>query len=145
MKSEPFVIERTYPVSPARVWKALTDRDQMKQWFFDIAQFKPEVGFEFTFEGHNEGMTYIHLCKVTEVIAGRRLSYSWRYKGHEGNSLVTIELFDEGDKTRVKLTHSGIETFPASPAFAKKNFESGWTHLIGISLQEFLEKRAVKG
>ena len=84
MKNEPFVIERTYHASLARVWKAITDKDQMKQWYFDIAQFKPEVGFEFSFKGENEGRVYVHLCKIAEVITERKLSYSWRYEGHPG-------------------------------------------------------------
>jgi hypothetical protein len=67
------------------------------------------------------------------------LAYTWRYKGQEGDSLVTFELFPEGDKTRLKLTHEGLETFPKLPAYARKNFEAGWTKLIGSSLKDFLE------
>jgi hypothetical protein len=51
---------------------------------------------------------------------------------------VTFELFDEAGKTRLKLTHEGLETFPASnPDFAKESFTEGWTHIIGKSLKEF--------
>ena len=140
MKTEPFVIERTFNASIEKVWKAITDKDQMKQWYFDIENFKPEVGFEFQFEGTNEEKTYLHLCKITEVVAGKKLTYSWRYDGYEGNSFVTFELFSEGDKTRLKLTHEGLETFPMNnPDFAKKNFVTGWTEIIGSSLKEFVE------
>ena len=140
MKNEPFVIERTFNAPVEKVWKAITDKDQMKQWYFDIAAFKPEVGFEFRFEASNEGKTYLHLCKITEVVAGKKLAYSWRYDGHEGNSFVTFELFAEGDKTRLKLTHEGLETFPADkPDFAKENFVAGWTQIIGTNLKEFVE------
>jgi uncharacterized protein YndB with AHSA1/START domain len=75
------------------------------------------------------------------VIAQKKIAYSWRYKGEPGNSLVTFELFGEGEKTRLKLTHSGIETFPKTPAFAPKNFETGWTQLIGSELKRFVEGR----
>ena len=65
---------------------------------------------------------------------------SWRYYGYEGNSFVTFELFAEGGKTRLKLTHEGIETFPASnPDFARESFMNGWTFLIGPSLQKDAE------
>lgn len=141
MKQEPFVIERVYNASVERVWKAITDKDQMKQWYFDIAAFKPEVGFEFSFTGHNEGVTFIHLCKVTEVVPNKKLTYSWRYKDYEGNSFVTFELFPEGpSSTRLKLTHEGLETFPQTTHFAKSNFEMGWTELIGSLLKNFVEK-----
>lgn len=141
MKTDPFIIERTYNAPIEKVWKAITDKEVMKQWFFDIAEFKPQVGFEFQFEGSNEERYYLHLCKITEVIPGKKLAYSWRYNGYEGISFVTWELFDEGDKTRLKLTHEGLKTFPMNnPDFAKKNFVAGWTEIIGVSLKEFVEK-----
>jgi hypothetical protein len=41
----------------------------------------------------------------------------------------------------LKLTHEGLETFPASNTdFAKENFVAGWTHIVGTSLKEFVEK-----
>lgn len=144
MKHEPIVIERTYNAPIEKVWKAITDKSEMKQWYFDIAEFKPEVGFEFQFEGTNEGRTFLHLCKVTDVIVGKKLRHSWRYDGHKGISFVTFELFAEGNATRLKLTHEGLETFPAdNPDFAKENFVAGWTYLIGKSLKEFIEKSSV--
>ena len=144
MKNEPLVIERTYNAPADMVWNALTDSKQMQQWYFTIPVFKPVVGFEFQFEGGSEQQTYLHLCKVTEVIPGRKITYSWKYDGYTGSSSVTWELFDEGKKTRVRLTHEGLETFPQDkPDFAKESFAGGWTHIIGKSLLEFLEKEAV--
>ncbi len=143
MKNEPFVIERTYNASVAKVWKAISDNDEMKKWYFDIAAFKPKVGFEFSFTGTGkDGEKYVHLCKVTEVIKEKKLTYSWRYEGFEGNSFVTFELSAEGEKTKLKLTHAGLETFPATAnnAFAKENFAQGWTFITGTSLQQYLEK-----
>lgn len=140
MQKEPFVIERILPAPVPRVWEAITDREQMKHWYFDIAAFKPEPGFEFTFEGADKGITFVHLCKITEVIPGKKLSFSWRYEGFPGNSSVTFELFPEGDKTRLRLTHDGLETFGDNPAFARENFVAGWGHIIGKSLPEYLGK-----
>jgi uncharacterized protein YndB with AHSA1/START domain len=139
-KDKPFVIERTYHAPIAKVWKAITDKNDMKKWYFDLAEFKPEVGFEFRFLGGPEHKQYLHICKITEVIAGKKITYSWRYDGYEGISYVTFELFAEGDHTRLKLTHAGLETFPASnPDLAKENFAEGWTSITGKSLKEFVE------
>jgi len=140
MKTEPFVIERTYNVSIDKVWQAITDKEKMKQWYFDLKEFKPEVGFEFQFSGGTPEQTFLHLCKITEVVQGKKLTHTWTYDGYPGESFVTFELFAEGDKTRLKLTHAGLETFPAQPAFARTNFEKGWTDIIGRSLKEYLEK-----
>ena len=143
MNNEPIVVERTFNAPVAKVWKAITDKNEMKQWYFDLAEFKAEVGFEFKFSGGPAPeRQYLHLCKVTEVVTGKKLTYSWRYNGYPGNSFVTFELFSEGNNTRIKLTHAGLETFPKDePDFAVKNFVEGWTDIIGRSLKEYLEKK----
>jgi uncharacterized protein YndB with AHSA1/START domain len=138
-KPLPLVMERTFHAPIARVWKAITDKDEMKQWSFDIKEFKPEKGFEFQFYGEKDGVKYFHRCKVKEVIRGKKLAYSWRYEGYEGDSLVTFELFAEGDKTRVRLTHDGLETFSKMDIFARTNFVEGWTALFGGNLKRFVE------
>lgn len=139
-QAEAVVVERTLNAPIARVWKALTDANQMRQWYFDLKEFKPQVGFEFEFVVEHEGNNYHHLCQVTDVVPQKKIAYSWRYKGEPGDSLVTFELFGEGNKTRVKVTHTGIETFPKTPAYARKNFENGWTAIIGTELKQFVEK-----
>jgi len=141
MQTQPFVIERSYNALVEKVWNALTDKTQMKQWYFDLSDFKPEVGFEFKFDGGKDDKVYHHICKIIEVIPYKKLKHSWSYIGYEGMSYVTWELFDEGEITRVKLTHEGLETFPQNnPDFAKESFTQGWTYITGTSLKEFLEK-----
>jgi uncharacterized protein YndB with AHSA1/START domain len=138
--AEAVIVERTLNAPVTRVWNALTDVSEMREWYFDLKEFKPEAGFEFEFVVEHEGTTYHHLCRVTEVIPQKKIAYTWRYKSEPGDSLVTIELFAEGDNTRLKLTHTGIETFPRTPAYARKNFEQGWTQIIGTELKQFVEQ-----
>jgi len=142
MKDEPVIIEKVLSVPVAQVWKAITDKDAMKHWYFDLPEFKPEPGFEFQFNGGTEEHTYLHLCRVTDVIPLKKIAYTWRYDGYEGDSLVTWELFDEGGSTRVRLTHSGLETFPGNiKDFAKTNFVAGWKDIVGTLLANYLERR----
>lgn len=137
----PLVVERTYDAPVETVWAAITEKEQIKGWSFDIKEFKPEVGFEFQFYGGTPEKQYLHLCKVLEVVKFKKLRYSWRYDGYEGNSTVTFELFPDKNKTKVRLTHEGLESFPRNnPDFAKKNFEGGWESLIGSLLKEFVER-----
>ena len=138
------VIERTVHAPIADVWQAITTKEGMRGWYFELTEFQPQVGFEFQFIVEHEGNTFDHRCKVTEVITRKIIAYTWRYDGHEGNSLVTFELFPEGDDTKLKLTHEGLETFPKTAAFARKNFERGWTQLIGEGLKRFVEVEAQK-
>ena len=141
MNTQPFIIERTFNAPAIKVWQALTDNKKMKQWYFNLEEFKPEVGFEFQFMAGEKNKEYLHLCKVTDVVVGKKLTYSWRYDGYPGNSFVTFELFEDGNKTRLKLTHEGIETLAqGNPDFAKENFEKGWTSILDESLKGFLEK-----
>jgi uncharacterized protein YndB with AHSA1/START domain len=141
MKTEPILIERTFNAPTSKIWRALTEEEEMKKWYFDIPGFKPEVGYEFQFLAGPPEKEYLHLCKITEVVPERKISYSWRYEGYAGNSLVSFELFDEGDKTGLKLIHDGLETFPADNSdLDKKKFVTGWTDFIDSSLKEYLEK-----
>ena len=59
----PVVIERTYDAPVETVWKAVTNKEQMKHWYFDLKEFEPEIGFEFQFHGGTEQKQYLHLCK----------------------------------------------------------------------------------
>jgi uncharacterized protein YndB with AHSA1/START domain len=139
---QPLVVGCTYRATGDRVWKAITDKDQMREWYFNLAEFKPVVGFEFQFYGQDrEGKAVLHACKVTEVITGQRLTYSWCYPEYGGESYVTFELKGDGDTTRVTLTHRGLDTFPVhNPSFARASFAEGWTYIIGTSLKGYVEK-----
>ena len=141
MKKEPIVKEVTLNAPIDKVWHAISDKNEMKHLYFEMEEFKPEVGFEFQFYGGSEEKRYLHLCKITEVIAGKKLSYSWKYEGYTGESFVTFELFAEGNKTRLVLTHEGLETFPATNKdFAKENFAEGWNTIVGTLLPQFVER-----
>lgn len=141
MATQPIIIEHTYPVPAERVWEAITDKNKMKLWYFELAEFKPQVGFTFSFYGGDENKQYLHLCKVTGVVPGKKLTYSWQYEGNPCVSYVHWELFEEGSKTRVKLTHAGIDSFVQDdPAFARENFEKGWIYILGTSLKDYLKK-----
>jgi len=141
MEAKPFVIERTLDAPVKKVWAAITEKNQMKQWYFDLAAFEPKVGFEFSFVGGSPEEEYTHHCRITEVVEFKKISYTWRYENYPGESEVTFELFEEGDQTKIKLTHRGLETFPANKKdFARSSFEAGWTEIIGKSLTEYVEK-----
>ena len=133
----PFVIEQIYNAPIEKLWRALTDKDEMKEWYFpQLKKFEPVVGFDFEFS--NDGSTYQKEWRVTNVIDGRVLAHSWIYKGYPGSSEVSFELFQEGDKTRLKLTHTGLASFPDDPHFARHRFEDGWKQILGSNLKNHL-------
>lgn len=141
MSDQPVVVESLLNAPVEIIWKALTDNTQMKQWYFDIAEFEPVIGFEFEFAGKGtEGESYLHKCKVIEVSPQQKLKHSWRYEGYDGLSYVTWELTEQGSQANVKITHEGLDTFPQQPQFAKANFEGGWNYLVNTALKNFVEK-----
>lgn len=138
---EPIVLEKTYDTPVKAVWEALTDKSKMKQWYFDIKDFKLEVGHEFRFYAGDDNKQYLHICVIKEMIPQKKLSYTWKYEYDPNVSLVTFELFPEGQKTKLRLTHEGADNFSkAHPEFARKNFVEGWTGFVEKELKAFLEK-----
>lgn len=140
MEKQPLVMERTYNAPVDKVWRAITDVGQMRQWYFNLDNFKPEVGFTFEFSGQSDCGDYLHFCEVTEVVDGRKITYSWSYKDYEGMSYVSWELFPEGEMTRLVLTHAGLETFPPMKDFTRESFSGGWTYFVHDALKKFLEE-----
>ena len=143
-KDQAVIVEQLIDAPVSRIWQALTDRHQMKEWYFVLDAFEPRVGFEFKFPGQgSKGEKYIHLCKITEVVTNQKLQYSWCYENTPGSSLVTFELSEEGKQTRVRLAHTGLETFPqGSPDFAASSFRQGWTELITVLLPKYLSEHS---
>ena len=136
-----FTIKRSFTVPVLKVWEAITHPLQMRQWYFDIPDFKAKVGFEFSFEGGEKNQIYIHRCTIMEVVPFKKLCYTWLYQGYTGKSLVCFELFAGVNTTTLKLTHTGLESFPEdNPDFSKENFEKGWEEIIGTSLKKFLHR-----
>jgi len=135
----PYELIQVYDAHLERVWQALTTRDAMKTWYFpQLRSFEPVPGFEMVFE--DDGSAFKKHWQVTQVLPERKLAHTWTYEGYPGSSEVIFELFPEGDKTRLKLTHSGLGSFPGDPHFARHQFEEGWKWIIGDKLKHYLEK-----
>jgi uncharacterized protein YndB with AHSA1/START domain len=139
MDQKPIIMEILLNAPVQKVWKALTDKNEMKIWYFDLEEFKPEVGFKFHFTGGpSPEKQYLHLCEITEVIPEKKLAHTWHYDGYPGNSFLTFELTPQGNKTLLKLTHKDLETLPRdNPDFAVRNFEEGWNSIINDALENY--------
>jgi uncharacterized protein YndB with AHSA1/START domain len=134
-----FELEHVYDASIQKVWQALTSADAMREWYFpQLRKFQPVAGFQFVFS--DDWSPYQKEWRVTKVEDGRRLAHSWIYKGYPGSSEVTFALLEEGDKTRLTLTHTGLDSFPKDPHFARKRFEDGWKQILVSNLKNYLRK-----
>jgi uncharacterized protein YndB with AHSA1/START domain len=139
-RSQPLTKEVILDAPVSRVWNALTDKEQLKQWCFDMNAFKPEPGFEFQFYGEKDGTKFLHLCKVLEAEPQKKMKWLWSYQGVAGETYVTFELFPQEDQTTLRLTHDNLESLPQDENYAKQNFVEGWNMILGELLPKFLQQ-----
>jgi len=135
-------IERTYPISTAELWQAMTDKQKLKDWFFDIPNFSTEVGAEFEFAKIQNSHSQFHHCRVLEVKPEELFRFTWKHpKQSNGNSIITWRFIPRRGATTLHLTHEGLEHFRnAGEQSTQERFESGWERILGDSLPKFIEK-----
>ena len=128
----PVVVEQTIAAPIPKVWKAITELDEMQAWFFEeVETFEPKVGFETQFSIEHEGKTYVHQWKLLEVEPEKRIVFDWQYEHCEGQGKVEWDLSASESGTEFKLTNSVVESFPDDdPAFTRESCEGGWQYLL---------------
>ena len=114
-----FTIERTYPATPSRVFKAFADQDAKKKWFGGGDEWvQLERAFDFRVDGveidigrHASGMVSAFYCTYHDIVPDRRIVYAYRM-ALDGkplsSSLASIELRPEGEGTHLTLTEYGV-------------------------------------
>lgn len=134
------IIERDFEAPIERVWRALTNIEDLKKWCAFWPDFKPDVGFKTEFMlGPDAEHQYLHHVKVLEVVPNRKLSYTWDYGGMSPNSTVSFELFAKGESTHLVLA-CRIDSLPADPPDFMKGTSSGWNHMAD-ELKKFTEAK----
>lgn len=124
-----------------KVWNAITNKEQMKNWYFDVPDFEPKIGNNFSFYGGDENEEYHHFCEIVDLIPNEKLKHSWAYPEiSKEKTLVKWELKPENEGTIVTLTHKGLEAFEhLGENFKIHSFRKGWEDIVGKSLKEFVE------
>ena len=106
-------LKRRYNVPPEKVFSAWTDPKKLGRWFcpFDstpvLAQTDARVGGTYRIvvrsaggEEHDVSGTF------REAVPNRKLSFTWAWRSTpERESLVTVELQQDGDGTLLTLSH----------------------------------------
>jgi len=91
--SNPIIIEQSIPASTEKVWKAITDREEMKAWYFDIADFELKKGKFFNFYEPGNEKKYRHQAEILEIIPRQKLKHTWTYpEFSDQETMVTWEL-----------------------------------------------------
>jgi len=90
-----------------KVFKALTDADELMAWFPTVAKTDPRMGgemrYEWAFEdSENDGFQDM---QYTEFSAGQSFSHSWDAGGHP--TIVHFKLSPKEEGTELDLRHDG--------------------------------------
>jgi len=120
---------------PEKVWRALTEPALLAQWLLPVAGLALEPGAAFTFQTqpHPEWDGVVN-CRIVEIEAKRKLSYTWQVGDMALDTVVTFTLIPTDFGTRLSLLHSGFK--PEQ----KRNLNGaryGWK-MMGSKLVELL-------
>jgi uncharacterized protein YndB with AHSA1/START domain len=114
-----FIIERTYPAHPGKVFAAWTSWEAKSIWMDDpdYQSDGTEGELEFRVGGHErfggvtpEGSTYRYDAQYYDIVPDQRIVYTYEmYSGEDrmSVSLATVEIVSDGDGTRLTYTEQG--------------------------------------
>lgn len=121
--------------APEKVWRALTDPTLLAQWLLPVFGLELEPGVTFTFKREPlPGWDGVVHCRVLEVEAPRKISYTWVVG--DMDTVVAFTLSPTASGTRLSLVHSGFRPDQ------KQNFGGaryGW-RLMGEKLVDLLAR-----
>ena len=141
-------LERMLEAPAATVWRYLTEAELRSQWFMGGTDARADSEFELLNDHDNLSEDDVPYPEGYAQYKGKTWServlrfdpphlLETTFQGGK-NGRVTYELFDEGDRTRLVLTHSGIESGTGA-----EDFGSGWNSHLTV-LQEKLAGRSVR-
>lgn len=122
-------IEKTqwYPHSIDKVWKALTETEQVSKWLAPTNFTGTIVGSKYALHSTKEECSVVE--GVIKEASPYTLVYSWIALNHkEIETEVKWDLTEENNGTKVNMVHSGIlkyEKQAAQEMFG--SFSNGWT------------------
>ena len=129
--------EKLYDHPIDKVWKAISNADEISSWFIK-ADFKPEIGYHYTFTSSEANCTQI--SGVVKEAHPYRLVYTWVVQHTNVETLVTWHLEEVDGKTRLLLEHSGISGYEGETVVAMFNsFKGGWDNCVS-NLENYLNK-----
>ncbi len=114
-----FVIERTYPVPPAKVFQAFANPKLKQRWFSGPEEWGPNTftsdfrvgGRESNKGGPKGGVVHAFDCIYQDIVPNERIifSYDMHLDAQKISvSLTTVEMRPEGKGTRLTFTEQGV-------------------------------------
>jgi uncharacterized protein YndB with AHSA1/START domain len=96
--------------SPEKVWRALTDPALLAEWLLPVVEGTLEPGGAFTFKTQPyPGWDGTVNCRILEIDAHKKLSYTWVVGDMVLDTVVTFTLTPTASGTRLSLVQSGFK------------------------------------
>lgn len=127
-------ITKQIDAPPERVFRALTDADDLARWWASTAESDPRTGGDFVlrFEFDQEAQNHTYAGRYELVAPGERVRYPWN--GAFGDTTVDWALRPRDGGTEVRLTHSG---WSEEAAEAREAHDQGWRFFLD-NLERYL-------
>ena len=122
------------------VWNAIANAEEITAWFIN-ADFKPEVGYQYTFTHEDTKIT----GKVLEASPYHTLVYTWIVGGTGIETTVKWKLRELNNGTHLTLEHTGISNYPTEELAINmfNSFNGGWDACM-VNLVKYLKKENVE-
>jgi len=104
--------EIVFPASPDEVWDALTDPEQLEEWFANDVELDAQKGGEGVFRWDNGEERH---ATVVEAAPGERLVLDW---DDDGTVELTLEEVEDGTRLVVRESTPEFSTALALRALA---------------------------
>lgn len=129
MSDRSIVLTRTLEASPAEVFRALTDAQELSRWWTTTAESDARTGgaFAYGFQFADPSRDHTYVGTYHDVTPDERVSYPWL--SSLGESTVDVRLRPSGDGTELTLTHSGWGE-GAEADEAVQLHEQGWSFFL---------------
>lgn len=130
--SQEISITITVKATAAEIWRALTDTDDLENWWGDDVALEPKVGGKFreAWEDDN-GDEQLASGKVLSLVPNKSITFTWREKNWDAKQSTecTYVIEDKGKTRTMTVTHKGWDSFPEKQgAKLLKDFQVGWKY-----------------
>jgi len=120
--------EQLFKHSIEKVWNAISNQEEISTWFLK-ADFKPELGYAYSFKSEGESCTEIN--GVVKEADPYTLIYTWVVQDTNVETVVTWKLEEVEQGTKLYLEHSGISDYAGDTAIKMfDNFNGGWDNCV---------------
>ena len=149
-EQDTIVAEIQISAPPERVFKAISDPDELQRWFGGSPecprktwQMDPRVGGRYSYSNQKSSIVINGVSafechgEILEFDPPHVLAYSWIANWHDDpktRTNVRWELTSIPGGTHVRVTHSGLASLPV----ARQDYAGGWPGVV-TQLKKFAE------